>query len=198
MKGNEKKKQETLYITAGSEENLSGKETEQSICRILTEMEIPFQIMHHPPVYTSADCTEIEKTLQTSGCKNLFLRNSSGASWYLLLLPPEEKADLKTIAAQLGEKRLSFASAEEMKAILHTEPGAASILCLCYETTENLHILIHRKILETETIGCHPCVNTASLKITVRDLTEKLLEPAPVQHSGIPFFEYRKKSQQLI
>lgn len=81
MKGNEKKQQENLCITAGSEENLSGKETEQSICRTLTEMEIPFQIIHHPPVYTSADCTEIEKTLQTSGCKNLFLRNSSGASW---------------------------------------------------------------------------------------------------------------------
>ena len=69
MKGNEKKKQETLYITAGSEENLSGKETEQYICRILTEMEIPFQIMHHPPVYTSADCTEIEKHFRPADAK---------------------------------------------------------------------------------------------------------------------------------
>lgn len=68
-----------------------------------------------------------------------------------------------------------------MKNILHTEPGAVSILCLCFETAKDVRVLIHRKILEKETIGCHPCINTASLKLSVRDLTEKFLEPAPVQ-----------------
>ena len=150
-------------------------------------------MIHHAPVRTSADCTEIERELHTSGCKNLFLRSSSGTAWYLVLLPPEEKADLRALAVQLGEKRLSFAGEEDVKNILHTEPGAVSILCLCFETAKDVRVLIHRKILEKETIGCHPCINTASLKLSVRDLTEKFLEPAPVQPSGAMFAEYCRR-----
>ena len=60
----------------------------------------------------------------------------------------------------------------------------ASILCLCYETTENLHILIHRKILETETIGCHPCVNTSSIRLKTEDVLGKFLKA--VHHDYIP------------
>ena len=189
----EKKEKNFCISMENSGDGLSKDEMESCVCRLLETLGISWQMMHHAPVRTSADCTEIERELHTSGCKNLFLRGSSGTAWYLVLLPPEEKADLRALAVQLGEKRLSFAGKEDVKNILHTEPGAVSILCLCFETAEQVRVLIHRKILEKETIGCHPCINTASLKLSVRDLTEKFLEPAPVQISDAMFIEYRRR-----
>lgn len=189
----ENREKNSCALLQNSGDCLSKDETESYVCQLLETLGISWQMIHHAPVRTSADCTEIERELHTSGCKNLFLRSSSGTAWYLVLLPPEEKADLRALAVQLGEKRLSFAGEEDVKNILHTEPGAVSILCLCFETAKDVRVLIHRKILEKETIGCHPCINTASLKLSVRDLTEKFLEPAPVQPSGAMFAEYRRR-----
>ena len=189
----ENREKNSCALLQNSGDCLSKDETESYVCQLLETLGISWQMIHHAPVRTSADCTEIERELHTSGCKNLFLRSSSGTAWYLVLLPPEEKADLRALAVQLGEKRLSFAGKEDVKNILHTEPGAVSILCLCFETAKDVRVLIHRKILEKETIGCHPCINTASLKLSVRDLTEKFLEPAPVQPSGAMFAEYCRR-----
>lgn len=189
----ENREKNSCALLQNSGDCLSKDETESYVCQLLETLGISWQMIHHAPVRTSADCTEIERELHTSGCKNLFLRSSSGTAWYLVLLPPEEKADLRALAVQLGEKRLSFAGEEDVKNILHTEPGAVSILCLCFETAKDVRVLIHRKILEKETIGCHPCINTASLKLSVRDLTEKFLEPAPVQPSGAMFAEYCRR-----
>lgn len=189
----ENREKNSCALLQNSGDCLSKDETESYVCQLLETLGISWQMIHHAPVRTSADCTEIERELHTSGCKNLFLRSSSGTAWYLVLLPPEEKADLRALAVQLGEKRLSFAGEEDVKNILHTEPGAVSILCLCFETAKDVRVLIHRKILEKETIGCHPCINMASLKLSVRDLTEKFLEPAPVQPSGAMFAEYCRR-----
>lgn len=189
----ENREKNSCALLQNSGDCLSKDETESYVCQLLETLGISWQMIQHAPVRTSADCTEIERELHTSGCKNLFLRSSSGTAWYLVLLPPEEKADLRALAVQLGEKRLSFAGEEDVREILHTEPGAVSILCLCFETAKDVRVLIHRKILEKETIGCHPCINTASLKLSVRDLTEKFLEPAPVQPSGAMFAEYRRR-----
>ena len=105
----EKKEKNFCISMENSGDGLSKDEMESCVCRLLETLGISWQMMHHAPVRTSADCTEIERELHTSGCKNLFLRGSSGTAWYLVLLPPEEKADLRALAVQLGEKRLSFA-----------------------------------------------------------------------------------------
>lgn len=165
----------------------------ENIEKTLGELGIPYLELQHAPVRTSADCTQIAKELGTNGCKNLFLRNPSGTAWYLVMLPPEEKADLKKLALLTGEKRLSFAGTEDLKRLLHTEPGAVSVRGLCFDTDSRIKVLIHEKILKCRTIGCHPCINTASLRIAVSDLTEKFLEPFGSQRGGAVFYEYRRR-----
>ena len=40
----------------------------------------------------------------------------------------------------------------------------------------HVQLLVDEDILEGEFLGCHPCVNTASLKIRTADVFGKLLE----------------------
>ena len=91
----ENREKNSCALLQNSGDCLSKDETESYVCQLLETLGISWQMIHHAPVRTSADCTEIERELHTSGCKNLFLRSSSGTAWYLVLLPPEEKADLR-------------------------------------------------------------------------------------------------------
>ena len=34
---------------------------------------------------------------------------------------------------------------------------------------------VKEEVLQEEFLGCHPCVNTASLRLATKDLTEKFL-----------------------
>ena len=51
------------------------------------------------------------------------------------------------------------------------------------DTEKRVQLLIDKPILESEFVGCHPCVNTSSLKLKTKEIIEKFL-PA-VSHEPI-------------
>ena len=38
-----------------------------------------------------------------------------------------------------------------------------------------VQLLIDEDVLKDEWVGCHPCINTSSLKIRTKDLVEKII-----------------------
>jgi len=38
-----------------------------------------------------------------------------------------------------------------------------------------VQLLIDREVLNQEAVGCHPCINTSSLKIRINDLMNEFL-----------------------
>ena len=44
---------------------------------------------------------------------------------------------------------------------------------LMNDTENQVKLLIDRDLLDREDFGCHPCVNTSSLKIQTKDLFKK-------------------------
>ena len=81
---------------------------------------------------------------------------------------------------QMGWSRLSFADAAHMEAFLSISPGSVSVLGLMNDKEHRVKLAIDRELLEDPFLGCHPCVNTSSLKIKTSDILEKFL-PA-VEH----------------
>ena len=70
-----------------------------------------------------------------------------------------------------------------MEEYLNIKPGAVSIMGLMNDTENHVQLVIDRPVVESETMGCHPCVNTSSLKLKTKDVMEKFL-PA-VHHKAI-------------
>ena len=58
---------------------------------------------------------------------------------------------------------------------LDIEPGAVSIMGLMNDKDHTVQLLIDEDVLEGEFLGCHPCVNTSSLKLRTKDVIEKFL-----------------------
>ena len=147
----------------------------------LEELGISFTRVDHDHADTMEDCLLIERTLGARICKNLFLRNSKGDHYYLLMLPGEKKFKAKDVAHQIGSTRLSFADEEKLKEYLDILPGSVSVMGLMNDHDNQVELLMDEDILKLPYVGCHPCMSTTSLKLSTKDLLEKFL-PA-VRHT---------------
>jgi Ala-tRNA(Pro) deacylase len=81
----------------------------------------------------------------------------------------------KDISKQLGVSRLSFGTPEHMQQLLHISPGAVSPMGLLFESARDVRLVLDDDLLKADQLGCHPCVNTATVKFSTADLKEKIL-----------------------
>ena len=148
---------------------------EIKIYDFLDGLGIEYQRIDHPAAATMEACEEIDKVLNATICKNLMLCNRQQTEFYLLLMPGNKPFKTKDLSAQIGSARLSFATPMHMEQYLDVTPGSASVLALINDTDKVVRLLIDEDVLSGEYFGCHPCVNTSSLKIKTADLLDKIL-----------------------
>lgn len=156
---------------------------EERVYDLLDQLQIDYQRIDHEKADTMEICLEIEKSLQAIICKNLFLVNSNKSQYYLLMLKGHKKFKTKNISKQIKSSRLSFGSDEKMLEYLDITPGSVSILGLMNDKNNQVQLLMDQDLLEDEYLGCHPCINTSSLKIKMKDVFSKIL-PA-MNHQAI-------------
>ena len=163
-----------LYV--GAEGDKSGEGSiKREVYALLEALEIPFMRADHAVADTIAECADIERVLGAPICKNLFLCNRQKTEFYLLLMPGDKPFRTADVSKLIGKARLSFASADAMGQYLGLTPGSVSVLGLMNDREKRVTLLIDREVAEGEYIGCHPCLNTSTLKIKTRDIFEKFL-----------------------
>lgn len=148
---------------------------EMSTYDFLEALNVPYLRVDHLPAFTMEDCEQIDRSLQVKMCKNLFLCNRQQTQFYLLLMPGDKPFRTKELCAQISSPRLSFASPELLLECLGVAPGCATVLALKNDTEHRVKLLIDRSVADQPYIGCHPCVNTSSLRIATKDILETVL-----------------------
>ncbi len=170
-----------MELYKGRPENETGRlEKEIRVYDFLDNLGIEYERTDHEPADTMEACNKIDAVLGTLICKNLFLCNRQKTDFYLLIMPGNKPFKTKDITAPLGCSRLSFASPEYMEKFLDITPGSVSVMGLMNDKENNVRLVVDREVLEDETFGCHPCVNTSSLKLKTEDII-KIYLPA-VRH----------------
>ena len=164
-----------ILVKGRPDSNEGREEKEIRVYDLLDSLGIEYERIDHEPAMTMEVCAEIDRVLDATICKNLFLCNRQETAFYLLMIPGDKPFKTKDISAQIGSSRLSFASAENMEKYLDITPGSVSVLGLMNDKECAVRLLIDEDVLEGEFVGCHPCVNTSSLRIRTTDLIEKIL-----------------------
>lgn len=147
---------------------------EQRCYDMLDRLSIEYFRVDHEYADTIEMCHEVEKVLGADICKNLFLTNRQQTEFYLLLMPGDKPFKTKLLSKQINTARLSFASPEHMEQHLDITPGSVSVLGLMNDGGR-VHLIIDADLLKDEYIGCHPCINSSTLKIKTADIIEKFL-----------------------
>lgn len=142
---------------------------------LLDRLGVEYDRVDHEAAMTMEVCQEIDAVLQAVICKNLFLCNRQETSFYLLMIPDTKVFHTKDLSAQIGSARLSFAKPEYMEQFLDITPGFVSVMGLMNDTEHRVKLLIDEDVLASEYVGCHPCINTSSIRFRTSDLVEKIL-----------------------
>ena len=141
----------------------------------LDALGVSYQRIDHEAAMTMEACAAVDVVLDATICKNLLLCNRQCTDFYLLLMPGDKVFKTKELSHQIGSSRLSFAAAEYMEEFLDITPGSLSVLGLMNDKQHRVQLLIDTDVLQGEYIGCHPCINTSSLRLKTADLTDKII-----------------------
>lgn len=141
----------------------------------LDSLGIKYQRIDHEALMTIEACQKADQVLGTVICKNLFLCNRQETDFYLLLIPGDKKFKTKDLSSQIKSARLSFAKENYMEEFLDITPGSVSIMGLMNDKDHKVRLLIDSDVVKEPYIGCHPCINTSSLRISTNDMLEKII-----------------------
>ena len=165
-----------MQLVQGRPADCSGRlEKEIRVYDFLDSLGTPYQRIDHEAAMTMEACAAVDKVLDATICKNLMLCNRQNTDFYLLLIPGDKVFKTKELSHQLGVSRLSFAAPEYMERYLDITPGSLSILGLMNDKEQKVRLIIDEDVLKGEFIGCHPCINTSSLRLRTADLTDKII-----------------------
>ena len=165
-----------MQLEKGRPQNCTGRlDKEIRSYDLLDRLEIEYDRIDHDPAMTMEDCTEADRALHATICKNLLLCNRLHTQFFLLLLPEDKQFRTGEMSKMIGASRLSFAEPEYMERFLDITPGSLSILGLMNDAENQVQLLIDADVLKGAYFACHPCINTSSLRMAMRDLTEKLI-----------------------
>ena len=144
---------------------------------LLDSLGIEYERVDHEEANTMEACLAIDEVLAPAViCKNLFLCNAQKTKFYLLMIREDKKFLTKDISKQINSARLSFGPAEFMEQFLDITPGSVSVLGLMNDKENNVNLLVDEDVLASEYFGCHPCINTSSLRLKTADVFGKFLE----------------------
>ena len=152
----------------------------------LRDLGIAFERHEHPPVATVEQAAEHWAGIDAAHCKNLFLRNQKGDRHYLLILEHSKKADLRAVATQIGDGKLSFGSPERLLKHLGLTPGSVSPFGLIHDSTQSVRVVVDRDLQGAERLSFLPNINTATLVVSKDDFVRFLAACGnPVQYIGV-------------
>lgn len=165
-----------MELMQGRPADCSGRlEKEIRVYDLLDRLGVSYQRVDHEPAMTMEVCAAIDVALEATICKNLLLCNRQCTAFYLLMIPGDKVFKTKDLSKQIGSSRLSFAAPEYMEKYLDITPGSVSVLGLMNDTGHDVQLLIDEDVLKGEYVGCHPCINTSSLRLRTEDLMQKIL-----------------------
>ncbi len=141
----------------------------------LDSLDISYHRVDHEALMTMEACEEADCALDVAMCKNLFLANRQQTVFYLLLMPGDKPFRTKDLSAQIGSSRLSFGDHAYMEKLLDITPGSLSVLGLMNDHEGEVSLLIDEDLMASEYFGCHPCINTSSLRFSTDDLMKKII-----------------------
>lgn len=167
-----------LKLEKGRPQQVTGRlEKEIRTYDILDSLGIEYDRVDHEEAETMEACEAIDEVLAPAViCKNLFLCNSQKTKFYLLMIRNDKKFKTKDISHQINSARLSFAPAEFMEEYLDITPGSVSVMGLMNDKENKVQLLVDEDVLNSEYFGCHPCINTSSIRVKTEDIFKDFLK----------------------
>ena len=142
----------------------------QEVYAFLKEKNLDFEITEHPAVYSMEELAQVALPYPEADAKNLFVRDYKKRNYYLITVKGDKRVDLKKFQKKHGTRRLSFASADDLMAIMGLIPGAVTPLGVLNDEEGKVQVVFDEVLRDWPAVGVHPNDNTATVFLTPQDL----------------------------
>ena len=155
----------------------------QEIYDLLSAQGTWHEIHEHPAVYNMEEMAEISLPYPEADAKNLFVRDDKRRNYYLITVRGDRRVDLKAFRRQEGTRPLTFASPEELSALLGLTPGSVTPFGLLNDGEGKVTFYLDEGFFAPPgLIGVHPNDNTATVFLKTEDLCALLAERGHPAH----------------
>lgn len=141
----------------------------ESLMARLRDLGIEFSLHHHQAVFTVAEADAVDRDIEGTHCRNLFLRDDKKKN-FLVVLQNATEVDLKKLPAIINSKKLSFGSADRLWEYLGVRPGSVCPYAIINDTGNQVEIFLDKSMMETDRVNYHPLLNTMTIGCKPADL----------------------------
>jgi Ala-tRNA(Pro) deacylase len=149
---------------------------EQAVAERFRALGLVYERYDHPPVATAEEGDRHWTGIDAVHCKNLFLRNQKDTRHYLVVVVHSKRVNLRALAGEIGDGKLSFASAERLMAYLGVTPGSVSPAGLINDTGRHVQVFLDRDLRTAHRISFHPNINTVTFTLAFSDFERFLAD----------------------
>ena len=137
--------------------------------KILDDIEIGYYLHQHKAIFTVAESEKVDAKIDAHHTRNMFLRTKKKQN-YLLTLSHDTPIDLKKLEKIAEAKRFSFGSPDRLMEILGVYPGSVTPLSAMNASSDDLTVILEKKMMDAPLIAVHPLINTMTVTLTPNDL----------------------------
>ena len=98
----------------------------QQVANTLQELGITFDVVAHPPAFTTEQADSYIKGLKGVRTKSMFLTNKKKTQYYLLIMDDKKRLDMDDFKVQVGANRIRMASLDSLAEKMNLPAGTVS------------------------------------------------------------------------
>ena len=146
----------------------------QELLNRFAELGIAADTVEHEPVFTVAQSRPVKARIPGAHSKNLFVKDKKGRL-FLITAKDETPIDLKRVHEAIGASgRVSFGSADQLRALLGVEPGSVTAFAVVNDRDGQVTMILDANLMEHERVNFHPLVNSMTTGVHRDDLLKFL------------------------
>lgn len=142
----------------------------QQVANKLQELGIAFDVVEHPPAFTTEQADSYIEGMEGVRTKSMFLTNRKKTQYYLLIMDDKKRLDMDDFKVQVGADRIRMASLESLAEKMNLPAGTVSPFGLLNNEEKDIQVYFDKEIINEERMTFHPNTNEKTIFISTQGL----------------------------
>ena len=142
----------------------------QQVANKLQELGIPFDVVEHPPAFTTEQADSYIEGMEGVRTKSMFLTNKKKTQYYLLIMDDQKTLDMDLFKDLVSANRIRMASLDSLAEKMSLSAGTVSPFGLLNNPERGIQIYFDKDIVSEDIMTFHPNTNEKTIFLATQDL----------------------------
>lgn len=142
----------------------------QQVANKLQELGIPFDVVEHPPAFTTEQADRYIEGMEGVRTKTMFLTNKKKTQYYLLIMDDKKSLDMDLFKDLVSANRIRMASLDSLAEKMNLPAGTVSPFGLLNNPERDIQVYFDKDIVSEDIMTFHPNTNEKTIFLATQDI----------------------------